>query len=282
MMAFRERRITSQDNLGLYVRDYGDPLSARTPVLCLTGLTRNSKDYHDLAVRLAGTRRVICPDYRGRGRSDHDPDWRNYLPPTYLGDIRQILVALNIHRFVVIGTSLGGLLAMGMGAMMPAALAGVVLNDIGPHIEPKGLGAIIEYIRVDRPQPDMEAAEDTLKRLMPGLSRRDPDIWRKVAENTFRRAEDGLLHFDWDPSIVKPMLENPKIPDLWPYFGTLRHVPVMAIRGGISDLLSDACLERMIQEKPEMTHVTVPDTGHAPTLSEPEAEGPLDEFLAAL
>lgn len=282
MTEFRERRITSQDNLSLYVRDYGDPLAARAPVLCLTGLTRNSKDFHDLALQLAETRRVICPDYRGRGRSDHDPDWRNYLPPTYLGDIRQCLVALNIHRVVVVGTSLGGLLAMGMGALMPSALAGVVLNDIGPHIEPTGLGTIIEYIRVDRPQPDMDAAEETLKRLMPGLSRRDPDIWRKVAENTFLPAEDGLLHFDWDPSIVKPMLENPGIPDLWPYFGTLRHVPLLAIRGGISDLLSDACLERMIQEKPEMSHITVPDTGHAPTLSEPEVEGPLDEFLAAL
>jgi pimeloyl-ACP methyl ester carboxylesterase len=280
--AYRERRISSQDNLSLYLRDYGDPLSPRTPVLCLTGLTRNCKDFHDLALALSRDRRVICPDYRGRGRSQYDADWRNYIPPTYLADIHHILAALNVHKVAVIGTSLGGLLAMGLGALMPAALVGVVLNDIGPHIEPKGLDVIIDYIRRDRPQPDMDAAERTVKTMMPGLSRRDPDIWRKVAENTFRTGDDGLLHFDWDPSIVMPLLKNPGIPDLWPYFHALRHVPVMAVRGGISDLLSEACLERMIQEKPEMKHVTVPDTGHAPTLSEPEVEQPLHDFIAAL
>lgn len=281
-MAYRERRITSQDNLSLYLRDYGDPLSPRTPLLCLTGLTRNSKDFHELALSLSRERRVICPDYRGRGRSQYDTDWRNYAPPTYLGDIRQILAALNVHKVVVVGTSLGGLLAMGLGAMMPTALAGVVLNDIGPHIEAKGLGAIIDYIRQDRPQADLDAAGQMLKSMIPSLSRRDPDIWRKVAENTFRMGDDGMLHFDWDPSIVLPLLKSPGIPDLWPYFHTLRRLPVLCIRGGISDLLSEASLERMIQEKPEMKHVTVPDTGHAPTLSEPEVEQPLHDFIAAL
>ena len=121
-MSFRERRVTSQDNLSLYLRDYGDPLSSATPVLCLGGLTRNSKDFRELAERLAGQRRVICPDYRGRGRSAYDPIWRNYTPTAYLTDVFHILSALNLHRVIVVGTSLGGLLAMGLGATMPSSL----------------------------------------------------------------------------------------------------------------------------------------------------------------
>ncbi len=107
---YHERRLSAQDGLQLYYRDYGDPLSPGIPLLCLTGLTRNSQDYADLAERFAGSRRVICPDYRGRGRSAHDPNWRNYDPMTYLGDIGHILMANDIHRVIIVGTSLGGLL----------------------------------------------------------------------------------------------------------------------------------------------------------------------------
>lgn len=281
-MDFRERRITSQDNLSLYLRDYGDPRSSATPVLCLTGLTRNSKDFRELAERLAGQRRVICPDYRGRGRSAYDPSWQNYTPTTYLNDVFQILSALNLHRVIVVGTSLGGLLAMGLGATMPSSLAGVVLNDIGPHIEADGLGAIIKYIETDRPQADMNAAAAVLKTMLPNLSRRDDRIWHKVAENTFHEGDDGLLHFDWDPAIVKPFLDKPTIPDLWPLFRAIGHVPVLAIRGEISDLMSADCLERMVAQNPKLVSVTVPDTGHAPTLSEPEVREVLDDFIAGL
>ena len=146
-MAYIERRITSNDNLSLYLRDYGDPADPRPAILCLGGLSRNSKDFASLAERVsADGRRVIAPDYRGRGRSDYDPDWHNYAPPVYLRDIQDMLAALNLHRVVVIGTSLGGILAMGMGAAMPTPLAGVVLNDIGPEIETEGLGHIVAYM----------------------------------------------------------------------------------------------------------------------------------------
>ena len=281
-MSYRERRVTAQDGLSLYVRDYGDPLSPATPVLCLTGLTRNSKDFSELAPRLASQRRVICPDYRGRGESAYDPNWRNYMPTTYLNDVFHILSALNLHRVVVVGTSLGGLLAMGLGATMPSSLAGVVLNDVGPHIEADGLGAIIKYIETDRPQADMEAAAATLRTMLPYLSRRDDRIWHKVAENTFREGDDGLLHFDWDPAIVRPFMKNPTIPDLWPLFRSIGHVPVLAIRGEISDLLSAACLEHMTAEMPALASITVPDTGHAPTLAEPEVRDALEDFIAGL
>ena len=131
-MSFRERFFTSQDDRRLYFRDYGDPLSQRTPVLCLAGLTRNSKDFGGLAARLASERRVLCPDYRGRGRSQYDPDWRNYTPETCLTDIRHLLAVAGIHRVVVVGTSFGGLLFMMASVAM---IGGVVILEARPVYE---------------------------------------------------------------------------------------------------------------------------------------------------
>jgi pimeloyl-ACP methyl ester carboxylesterase len=282
-VAYRERSFTSHDGLALYFRDYGDPASARTPILCLGGLTRNSKDFHETARRLAATRRVLCPDYRGRGRSAYDPDPRRYRPATYLRDIADLLAATNVHRVAVIGTSLGGLLAMALSASLPAALAGVVLNDIGPDVNANGLAAIIDYIRTDRPQPDWESAVRTIRTVMPKVVYRDEAAWTKMVENTFKRGDDGLLHFDWDVRIVEPLLrpvENP--PDLWALFRGLRHIPVLAIRGAESDILLAPCFERMAGENPDLVRLTLPGVGHAPTLLEPEAVAAIDDFLARL
>ncbi|MGB1548561.1 MAG: alpha/beta fold hydrolase, partial [Alphaproteobacteria bacterium] len=136
---YRSRHFLSQDGLRLYFRDYGDPLSEKAPLLCLAGLTRNSSDFHDLATRLMGERRILALDYRGRGRSDYDPDWRHYEARTYLNDIHHLLTATGVHRVVLVGTSLGGILSMALGAVMPMALAGVILNDVGPVVSTAGL-----------------------------------------------------------------------------------------------------------------------------------------------
>src|SRR5262249_34199486 len=138
-----------QDGLRLYFRDYGDPASERTPVLCLTGLTRNSADFHEVALRVAGERRVLAPDYRGRGRSAYDPDWRNYEPRIYVNDAAHLLAATGVERAVVIGTSLGGLLAMGLSVLRPTMVAGIVLNDIGPGLVGSGLARIMDYVGKD-------------------------------------------------------------------------------------------------------------------------------------
>jgi len=282
-MSYRERHFTSHDGLALFFRDYGDPASERTPVLCLSGLTRNSKDFHDTALRLSATRRVLCPDYRGRGLSAYDPDPRNYVAPTYVRDVMNLLAATNVHRAVVIGTSLGGLLAMALSAAIPAALAGVVLNDIGPDINAGGLQSIIDYIRVDRPQPDWDSAVRTLKTLMPKVVFRDESAWMTVAQTTFRRGADGLLHFDWDVRIVEPLLNPPDaLPDLWALYRGLRHIPTLAIRGGESDILLQPCFERMAAEKPDLVRLTLPGIGHAPTLLEPESVAAIDDFVARL
>ena len=280
-MSYLERRITTFDNLSLYVRDYGNPLDVRVPLFCLGGLTRNSKDFESLAERYsADGRRVICPDYRGRGQSQYDPNWSNYDPRTYIRDIQDILAALNVHRVVVVGTSLGGILGMGMGAAMPTALAAVVMNDVGPVVETEGLDFIIDYIKEDRPHDDWDAAVVTIKKMLPNLTFQDETIWLKMAENTFRKCDDGKLRFDWDVNIAKPLLVSDyKIPDMWPLFRALTDIPALVLRGAESDILSPECFAEMQKVKPDLVAVEIPRAGHVPTLAEPESRAALDEFF---
>ncbi len=280
-MPFLERRITSFDNLSLYVRDFGDPLDSRAPLFCLGGLTRNSKDFESLAERYSSDgRRVICPDYRGRGQSQYDPNWSNYDPRTYIRDIRDVLAALNVHRVVVMGTSLGGILGMGMAAAMPTALAAVIMNDVGPVVETDGLDFIIDYIKVDRPHDDWDAAVVTIQNMLPNLAFQDEGIWLKMAENTFRRCDDGKLRFDWDVNIAKPLLASDyEIPNMWPLFRALKDIPTLVLRGAESDILSPACFAEMQVVKPDMIAVEIPRAGHVPTLAEPESRAALDDFL---
>jgi len=280
---YRERSFSTRDGLRLYFRDYGDPLSPGTPLLCLGGLTRNSKDFHHLARRLSARRRVICPDYRGRGRSPYDPDWRNYAPPRLLNDAIQLIAATNLHRAVVCGVSFGGYLAMAMGVAAPIALAGVILDDVGPEIDPAIGRQILDYISTDRPQPDWDTAVAALKTRFPNLLWRDDGVWRRLAEGSYREAEDGRLHFGWVPGIARPLQRMGTRPaDYWPLYRSLRHVPVLAIRGDLSEVLAPATLARMAVEKPDLVQLTLPDVGHAPMLDEPESEQAIDDFLAGI
>ncbi len=277
---YRERTVGAQDGLSLYYRDYGDPMSPLVPVMCLTGLTRNSKDYHDLATRLSPRRRVICPDYRGRGRSAYDADWRNYQPTVYLNDIRHLLASLNVHSVIVIGTSLGAFMAMGMAVAVPTMVAGAVLNDAGPDVDPKGLGRILDYIGSDRPQPDWRSAVAVVRELFSSLSIETEADWLRFARQTFREGDDGMLHFDWDVNLAKPMRKRgAALPDLWALFRALREIPVLSFRGEISDVLSPDTFERMGDGMPRLTRVTVPGVGHTPTLAEPEVLSALDAYL---
>lgn len=282
MTVFRERRYLSQDGLSLYYRDYGDPLSPATPLLCLPGLTRNSKDFHRMAKRLAAGRRVICPDYRGRGRSDYDPVAANYHPRVHLGDIRHLMVVEGLHRIVVIGTSFGGFLAMGLGIMSPTAIAAVVLNDVGPDILPDGLSRIMNYVGKDRPLPDWDSAVAEMKRLFPTLSFETDDEWRAAARGTWREGPDGMLHFDWDPRLARTVQRASRSTDIWTLFRSLGPVPVLVLRGALSDVLSEDTVARMSGEHEGLKTAVIPDSGHPPSLSEPESIKALDDFLAAL
>jgi pimeloyl-ACP methyl ester carboxylesterase len=277
---YRERRLAAQDGLSLYYRDYGDPLSRRLPLICLTGLTRNSADFADLADRHADERRILCLDYRGRGRSAYDSDWRNYDPRIYVSDIVHLLAANDVDRAVIVGTSMGGVLTMALAVLKPTALAAAVLNDIGPDVIPGGLVRIMGYIGTDQPQPDWPTAVRYLQKLLPTLSIRSDEGWLKMAKATFREGDDSLLHFDWDVKLAKPLLaQSGGVPDLWPFFSALRRVPTLVLRGALSDVLSPETFQRMALVKPDLERVTVPNSGHAPTLNEPEAAAAIDAFI---
>jgi len=276
----RERRLTAQDGLSLFYRDYGDPLSERRPLLCLGGLARNSKDFRSFAERHAKERRVVCPDYRGRGRSDYDPDWRNYRPEVYVGDLFHLMAAANLHKVVVLGISMGGLLAMGLSLLVPSQIAAVILDDVGPEIDDAGIERIRAYVGRDHPQPDLASAIAECKRLFPNLGPPDEDAWRRFAEATFREGDDGLWHVDWDISLAKALTHDRH--DLWVYYRAIKPFPVLALRGALSDVLSAETFERMAEVKPDLVRVMVPDAGHVPLLENPMVERAIDDFLAQI
>ncbi len=282
--AWRDSHYTSPDGLTLYYRDYLAD-SDRLPVVCLPGLTRNSRDFETLAPRLQrGGRRVITPDLRGRGRSQYDPNWSNYQPMTYLGDIAALQAAAGAERVVVIGTSLGGILAMLIAATRPAAIAGAVLNDVGPEIAAEGLQRISQYVGRAAPVGSWaEAAaqaRDTYSLAMPGLS---DDDWLDYARRSYRDV-DGVPHLDMDPMIGEAVRSAPAgaAPDLWPVFGALKPVPTLALRGVMSDVLSAETFDRMAREKPDLRRLSVERRGHPPLLDEPEVVATIEEFLAEL
>ncbi len=277
---YRERTIAAQDGLRLYCRDYGDPNSQRTPLVCLVGLTRNSKDAHEFALRHSKDRRVLCPDYRGRGKSAYDPNPANYRAETYVSDLVHVLDATNLHRVVVTGTSLGGLLAMGLAVFRPAMVAGVILNDIGPDITEGGASRIAGYIGTAQVFDDWPAAAATLKEKFSSAYPDLPDRrWLALAKETFAEGKDGKVRTDYDLAIAKSFRSRADVPPLWPMFRALGAIPVLAIRGALSDVLNAETFDKMAEVKPDLIRVTVPNRGHVPLLDEPEAEAAIDEFL---
>lgn len=281
---YQERLFSAQDGTRLYYRDYPGPReNGGIPALCLGGLSRNSKDFHQLAQRLSARRRVICPDYRGRGLSAYVDDWHSYHPIQYLDDLRHLLTVAGLHRFVAVGTSLGGLLAMGLGTSLPNALAGAVLNDIGPEFEGNSLDKIMAYVGQDAPQPDLETATRFLKDAFGEIAFRDEETWRRFAEGTYRRGDDGRWHVDWDTAIVKPLAQTAgELPDLWHLFAGLKRKPLLVLRGETSLILSAETLARMEADHPTLVSVTVAGLGHAPSLEETEALEAIDDFFAAV
>ena len=280
---YRSRHCSAGDGLRLFYREYGDPASSATPLVCLPGLTRNAADFHDLAARYAPGRRVIALDYRGRGRSAYDPDPRNYRAEVYVSDALHLLAAANVPRAVVVGVSLGGLLAMFLAAHRPGVLAGVVLNDIGPEIESAGLEWIRRCLARDmRPGTWDEAAALAREVALDAAPDLADDRWMTVARRSFREDEAGVIRPDFDPAVAVAFAKEDPPPDLWPLYGGLGRVPTLAIRGALSDVLSAATFERMAEAKPDLVRVEVPNRGHVPWLDEPECLAALDGFVSGL
>ena len=278
--------VTTQDGLKLHVRAYGSSATAALPVVCLPGLARTGADFHRLASALADDaehpRYVLALDYRGRGLSDYDSNPDNYSLPVELADVLSVLTALEIGRAVIVGTSRGGLLAMLLGSARPAALAGVVLNDIGPVIEPHGLARIKGYVG-QLPQPkSFEQAAEVLRQLFsPQFPALSADDWMELAQRTFR-GQGGRIIPDYDPKLADALrdvdIERPP-PALWQQFDSLADVPMLIIRGANSDLLSPATLEAMQARRRRCETLVVPDQGHAPLLTDDETISRISSFV---
>ncbi|MBB3563999.1 pimeloyl-ACP methyl ester carboxylesterase [Rhizobium sp. BK512] len=272
---FEEKFYRSTDGLRLYARSYqvADKEPDRLPIVCLPGLTRNSRDFHELALILSrdtvSPRRVVALDYRGRGLSDRDGNKANYNLAVECGDVIAGCAALGVDRAIFIGTSRGGLILHLLAAIKPELLTGVILNDIGPVIEPAGLVAIRDYLNRDRKAQSWSEAADVLREdhssAFPALGLTD---WEGMAHAIYRQ-QNGVPVADYDPAIaeqLKTMDFNNPLPDLWPQFENLGAIPLLLIRGENSSLLSRGTVDEMAKRHPDMLQITAKGQGHAPLL----------------
>jgi pimeloyl-ACP methyl ester carboxylesterase len=271
--SYRDLFVSAADGLRLYARDYGPDTGGGLPVVCLSGLARSSEDFHELVQILSGDeirpRRVLSLDYRGRGRSEWDKDWRNYDVKVELNDTLQVLTAAGIEKAVFVGTSRGGLITMALSAARPTLIAGAVLNDVGPVLEAEGLRRIKGYVgKLPTPRTLQEGAQILRQVSGPQFPGFTDQQWDAMARGTWREGETGLS-LNYDPNLMKTLeglnLEAP-LPDLWPLFEGLKPFPILAIRGSHSDLLSAETVQAMQARHPRLVAVTVPGQGHAPAL----------------
>ena len=281
MTAWNDGYWQSNDGLRLHYRDYpGNP--SRPPSLCIPGLTRNARDFEGVAERLSGEWRLICVELRGRGASEYARDPMTYVPLVYLQDMEALIGELELKRFVLFGTSLGGLITMLLSMSGLGRIAGALINDIGPVLEPSGLDRIRAYVGKAQNWPTWLHAARFLREAQ---SDRYPDWgidqWLVYAKRLCRLTPAGRVVFDYDMRIAEPF----KLPggdagfDLWSAFDGLKGIPSLVVHGEQSDLLAVSTVERMKAENSAMESVTVPRVGHAPTLEEPEAVAAIDRLL---
>ena len=280
-------RFHAPDGRGLHFEDSG---GAGPAVLCLAGLSRNARDFDAVAERLSPRFRVIRLDSRGRGRSDRAADpAAEYTVPVEAGDALALLDHLGLSGVGLAGTSRGGLLAMAIAAARPEALAAVALNDIGPVVRGAGLERIFAALAAAAAPP--ESFEAAAEALCAANAERFPGVplarWLAHARATHDPGPDGRPVYACDPELPRVIAAGARpdpgapVPDveIWPLFEALSPLPVLAIRGANSDILSAETLAEMAARHPRLEAVTVPDRGHAPFLDEPEALDALEAFF---
>jgi len=277
-----------EDGLRLYARDYpctDTDNDHPATVLCMHGLTRNSADFSGLADHLCERYRVLSVDQRGRGRSDYDPVTANYTPATYVTDMFTLLDRLDVAQVILVGTSMGGLMSFLMAVTQPQRIRAMVINDIGPELDPRGVQRIKSYVGKSSPVSNWEEAIAQCRSIneiaFPDFTQ---EQWLDFARGVYRE-EDGVPVMAYDPAIAQPMEseESGAIPaDLWPVFEAVGTMPFLLLRGETSDILARDCVEKMQRLKPDMQFVEVPHRGHAPTLTEPTSLVAIDAFLAQL
>jgi pimeloyl-ACP methyl ester carboxylesterase len=282
-MTYQEVFWQSHDGLRLFSRFYESASSAAHTVLCLHGLTRNSRDFEDLAPHLQQRYHVLVPDVRGRGMSARDPQPQNYQPAIYVQDIIGLLDHLNVSRAAIIGTSMGGMLAMMMGVGYRPRVSGIVLNDMGPEVDPVGLERIKGYAgRLPPPKNWDEAAAQMRSMFGDAWPNLTPERWLALAQRGYRADASGKLAADADPMIGEMLrAAPPATANLWPFWNALG-LPILAIRGERSDILSAATFARMKAENPALVQLEVAQRGHVPLLDEPECLAAIDAFLASV
>ena len=280
MATWTDRYWTNKDGLRLHYRDHDGP-SDRPPIVCLPGLTRNARDFEPVADRYAGTWRVLSLDFRGRGLSEYDPRPENYAPPTYAADALTLLDEIGIDRTVLLGTSLGGLVTMILAATAHGRIAGAMLNDIGPEIDQAGIERIRGYVGRST---DFASLED----MALAIAARNADVypgysaaqWQAFAKRIARERE-GRVVFDYDMAISNNFNRTPNSPAtaVWPLYQGLAGIPLLILRGELSDLLDPEVARKMAESLPDAELVVVPNVGHAPALDEPEAITGIDRLL---
>jgi pimeloyl-ACP methyl ester carboxylesterase len=276
----------SPDDLLLYARKYGGDDASGRPLICLPGLTRNGRDFHSIAVALSThplrPRPVYCLDYRGRGRSEWDKDWRNYTAYNELLDVVAFLTLRGLTDVAVLGTSRGGIIAMMLAVMQPAAIGCAILNDIGPVIETAGLARIMGYTGKIPVPADWDEATSVVrevnKRQFTAL---DTAEWRMLTRQLFNE-ENGRPAAAYDPNISKALslvdIAKPA-PTMWEHFESLLKVPVMVLRGENSDILSAATVQDMQARHPALSSALIRNEGHAPLLMDLFSQRLIFDFL---
>jgi pimeloyl-ACP methyl ester carboxylesterase len=285
LSAYENRYWWSNDEVRLHCRDYpgrGAADDGRPPIVCIPGLTRNARDFEDIAERLSPDWRVILVNLRGRGESGYAKDPMSYAPLTYVQDVEALLAELAVDRYVAFGTSLGGIVTMLLAGTGREKLAGVLLNDVGPEIEPAGLGRIRSYVGRANTWPTwMHAARGVQEANADVYPHYGVEEWLAMAKRLYRLNSSGRIVLDYDMKIAEPFRVpgNEAGPDMWRALDALKEAPALILRGARSDVLSAATAEKMVARLDRAELVTVPDVGHTPTLMEPEAIAAIDRLL---
>ncbi|MGH1371398.1 MAG: alpha/beta fold hydrolase [Cellvibrionaceae bacterium] len=279
---YRDIYYRVDQGLRLYARDYPGAASP-TVLLCLHGLSRNSADFEPLCEFLSGRYRIISVDQRGRGLSQWDAEPSRYQLPNYVEDMWALLDQQGIDRVVVVGTSMGGLMGMLMAAQRPERIQGLVINDVGPEVDPKGLARIMGYVgkavQVETWDDAVAQTKAINQVCFPNFT---SEQWWAMARRTYRENDQGVPIPNYDPQISTPIHDEDSaaVPtDLWPIFESIS-VPLLALRGGLSDLMSADCLQTMATLQPHMQWVEIDGVGHAPVLDEPQAVAAIENFIS--
>lgn len=287
MASYADLTWTGAGGIALYARDYaGSGGPARSPVVCIHGLTRNSADFEDVAPWIASLgRRVIAVDVRGRGRSARDPDKKRYHPNVYAGDVLALLDAAGISRAVFVGTSMGGIITMALAVKRLSAIAGAVLNDVGPMISMKGLTRIQGYVGQGREVKSWDDAAAYIKSINEvAFPRNTLEDWHRFARRTFREQPDGSVALDYDPAIAASIqgakLRPTSFAAKLAFKRLARNRPTLLVRGADSDIVGPEEASYMRAAAPSMAYAEVPGVGHAPMLTEPAARSAMERFFA--